>query len=229
MGTLIRRIVHLMVAATVADSLVLALAISAHAGTITMCLNKQGKIKSVNTTCKPNQLTLSWDSDGVAGPPGPPGAPGPAGANGTNIQVLTGGTLGSDTGYAIGILPGQNPFVYLGPGNGGSITSNHVAVPVTAGTLSNLLVSAGVYPPDCASATCNYQFTLCVNGNCPTTPSLSCTTLGVTDETQCSDTSDVVSVNDGDLISIKAEATDGTTAPADVTFSVEHTSTPTTP
>jgi hypothetical protein len=136
----------------------------------------------------------------------------------------------------LGIVPGTYspsnysvPKVYLAPGNGGSITSGDVDVPVTAGTLSNLLVSVGVYPPDCASTSCDYSFALCVNGNCSATPSLTCTTTGVKGEASCSDTTDIVTVNDGDRISILATATSASSGPADVTFSLEHATTLTTP
>jgi hypothetical protein len=164
---------------------------------------------------------------GDMGPAGPTGSQGPTGAsgtNGTNIQVLTGGTLGSDSGYTLGILPGQVPVAYLGPGNGGSVTQGISDVPLSAGTLSHLLVSVDLNPA-CTTGTCGYTFVVCVNQNCGTTPVLTCTIADSTVGTSCSDTTDTVTIADGDIVSIEAEpaaASSSTTQPADVTFSIEH-------
>jgi len=161
---------------------------------------------------------------GVAGPTGdtgPQGPTGPTGTNGTNIQVLTGGTLGSDSGYKLSILPGEVPTVYLGPGNGGSVKLGTVDVPLSAGTLSHLLVSVDLNPACSTPGTCGYTFVVCVNKVCTT--ALTCQiTDPTTSTTVCSDTTDVVSLNDGDVVSIRAEPTVLGTAPADVTFSIEH-------
>jgi len=182
---------------------------------------------------------------GAAGPQGPVGAQGPtgssgatgpagaAGANGTNTQVLTGGTLGSDSGYTLGILPGQVDTVYLGPGNGGSVTAGVADVPLTAGTLSNLLVSVDRNSGNCTSPDCGYTFVVCVNTVCTTSLTCQITDASVTtapNNASCSDTTDTVPVNDGDLVSLQAEPTvPGTTLPADVTFSIEHTISQTAP
>jgi Collagen triple helix repeat (20 copies) len=150
---------------------------------------------------------------GLQGDMGPQGAAGLNGSNGTNVQLLTGGTLGSDLGTTLGIQPGNNVAVYMGPGNGAATTFAAAAVPVSAGTLGHLLVQTDHNP---AGGT--YTFTLCVNSNCDQT--LTCT---ITDpNTTCSDTSDTVPVNDGDLVTVHA-APANTTAVTDVTFSMEHT------
>jgi len=161
---------------------------------------------------------------GVAGPTGdtgPQGPTGPTGTNGTNIQVLTGGTLGSDSGYKLNILPGEVPTVYLGPGNGGSTITGTADVPLSAGTLSHLLVSVDRNNLNCTSPACGYTFVVCVNTVCNT--ALTCPITDATISPSCSDTTDVVPINDGDLVSIQAEPAVPGTLPADVTFSIEHT------
>lgn len=158
---------------------------------------------------------------GPMGPTGPQGPTGAPGTNGTNIQVLTGGTLGADSGFTLGILPGQVPVAYLGPGNGGSVTQGISDVPLSAGTLSHLLVSVDLNP-SCTTGICGYTFAVCVNENCTTTPALTCTITDSTVSTFCSDTTDVVTINDGDLISVEAQPSSPSTLPADVTFSIEH-------
>jgi len=164
---------------------------------------------------------------GPVGDPGAPGAAGTPGANGTNTQVLTGGTLGADSGFTIGILPGQVSTVYLGPGNGGSTIPGTADVPLSAGTLSHLLVSVDRNSTNCTSPACGYTFVVCVNSGCTT--ALTCQITDATVKASCSDTTDVVSINDGDLVSIQAEPAVAGTLPADVTFSIEHTISQTTP
>jgi hypothetical protein len=167
---------------------------------------------------------------GQTGDTGPQGPQGPDGANGTNIQVLTGGTLGSDSGYKLGILPAWTPNtpVYLGPGNGGSVTPGVADVPLSAGTLSHLLVSVDVNSgctPGSTPPVCGYTFIVCVNKNCTTTPALTCTIADSGASPSCSDTTDTVTIADGDTVSIEAQpaaASSSTTLPADVTFSIEH-------
>lgn len=160
---------------------------------------------------------------GPMGPTGPQGPTGAPGTNGTNIQVLTGGTLGADSGDLLGILPGEtaNTPVYLGPGNGGSITPGVADVPLSAGTLSHLLVSVDLNT-GCTTGICGYTFAVCINENCTTTPALGCTIIDPTVSTVCNDTTDVVTIKDGDLVSIQAQPSSPTTLPADVTFSIEH-------
>jgi hypothetical protein len=164
---------------------------------------------------------------GPTGDPGAAGAAGPPGANGTNTQVLTGGTLGADSGFKLGILPGQVSTVYLGPGNGGSTITGTADVPLSAGTLSHLLVSVDRNNLNCTSPACGYTFVVCVNTVCNT--ALTCPITDATVQPSCSDTTDVVSINDGDLVSIQAEPAVPGTLPADVTFSIEHTISQTTP
>lgn len=187
-------------------------------------------------TVGPQGATGPAGATGIAGPPGPAGDTGPIGdtgalgpagpdgANGTNIQVLTGGTLGSDSGFTLGILPGQVQTVYLGPGNGGSITKGVVDVPLSAGTLSHLLVSVDLNTA-CTNPVpnppCGYAFVVCVNQTCNT--ALTCTiTNPTTTTTVCSDPTDVVTIADGDTVSIQAQPSNPGTAAADVTFSIEH-------
>jgi hypothetical protein len=165
---------------------------------------------------------------GPTGPAGATGAAGPAGANGTNIQVLTGGTLGADSGYKLGILPGETVStpVYFGPGNGGSTTPGVSDVPLSAGTLSHLLVSVDSNIT-CTTGECAYTFVVCVNQGCTT--SLTCQIADPTISTSCSDTTHTVSINDGDLVSIQAQPLSQTTLAADVTFSIEHATSLATP
>jgi len=184
-------------------------------------------------------LTGPAGATGSAGPKGLAGAMGPAGAtgaqgaagapgtNGTNAQVLTGGTLGADSGFKLGILPGQVSTVYLGPGNGGSTIPGTADVPLSAGTLSHLLVSVDRNNTNCTSPACGYTFVVCVNSSCTT--ALKCQITDATISPSCSDTTDVVPISDGDLVSIQAEPAVAGTLPADVTFSIEHTISQTTP
>jgi Collagen triple helix repeat (20 copies) len=72
----------------------LAIPAGASAQTITICVNKHGKIKGINTACNPNQVTLSWAVIGPTGLQGPQGPTGPQGPQGPQGDVGTIGTQG---------------------------------------------------------------------------------------------------------------------------------------
>jgi hypothetical protein len=155
---------------------------------------------------------------GPTGDPGPQGLTGLNGPNGTNIQVLTGGNLGADTAIDHSNQLGGDQALYLGPGNGADTSLASVAVPVSAGTLKHLLIRTDMNPGSSGPTTNSYTFSVCVNATCTT--GLTCV---ITDpNTSCSDTTDVVSVNDGDLFSIYAQPSGPSANNADVTFSLEH-------
>jgi hypothetical protein len=91
-------------------------------------------------------------------------------------------------------------------------------VPVSAGTLKHLLIRTDMNPGSSGPTTNSYTFSVCMNATCTT--GLTCV---ITDpNTSCSDTTDVVSVNDGDLVSIYAQPSGPSANNADVTFSLEH-------
>lgn len=179
--------------------------------------------------------TGSQGLQGLTGVPGPMGVQGPtgslgaAGLTGTNTGVLAGGSSGEDVGFAFNLVlggkggPGKKTL-YMGPGNGADTTLANVEVPVSAGILSDLLVQTDMNPGSPGGITGSYSFVLCVNENC-TTP-VSCTITDPT--TSCSDTIDNVSVNDGDRVAIVGLASTGSTS-TDVTYSLEHTVTQSTP
>lgn len=65
----------------------LAIPVGAKAETITICVNKAGKIQQVKGACKAKQTAVTWESVGTAGPQGPQGPQGltgPAGAQGAS-------------------------------------------------------------------------------------------------------------------------------------------------
>lgn len=65
----------------------LAIPVGAKAETITICVNKAGKIQQVKGACKAKQTAVTWESAGTAGPQGPQGPQGltgPAGAQGAS-------------------------------------------------------------------------------------------------------------------------------------------------
>jgi hypothetical protein len=97
-----------------------------------------------------------------------------------------------------------NEYLYLGPGNGASIAALNsqasVAVPVPAGTLSNLNVSVDKAPNPTTGSTVGYTITVCDNSVC-TGPS--CQILGP--NTSCTATG-TQTYNDGDTMSLQVQA-----------------------
>ncbi|MGB8682501.1 MAG: hypothetical protein WCD12_06410 [Candidatus Binatus sp.] len=277
MQSLVRRGLRVALSAAAGIAMLAAVAPSSSAQTITLCVNRQGRIKGIDIACTKPQVTLTWNAAGVQGPTGPIGLQGPIGAvgsigptgpagaqgfvgpagsqgpqgltgvqgpmgvqgptgalgaaglNGTNTQIIAGGTSGEDVGFAFNLVLGGmgspgNKTLYMGPGNGADTTLANVEVPVSAGTLSELLVQTDMNPGSPSDTTGSYVFVLCVNENCSTP--LTCTINDPT--TSCNDTIDNVSVNDGDRVAIVGRATTGTNS-TDVTYSLEHTVTQSSP
>lgn len=172
---------------------------------------------------------------GVQGPQGPQGSTGPAGTpgtngtNGTNTQVLAGGDLGADfNANSVGspYQVYQDNIFYMAPGNGVSLSFGQVAVPTTAGMLDHLLVQIGAAPGSSTGISAGETFDVCVNNNCST--GLTCTIIDP--NTSCSDATDSLQVNDGDLIAVIATPNHPAGGPllgpqtaSEVTWSLEHT------
>jgi hypothetical protein len=183
------------------------------AQTITVCVNKHGKVKGVNTTCSSTQTTVTWASVGPAGPAGPPGPRGASGVDAINAVLLTGGTNGP-LGPYLGAQRLLNPSLtsaaplYMPPGGagalGGSSPTAAQEVPIggsAGGTLGHFSASISGYP----GANSGYLFAACV-----TPPDLSpptCTTLCTVSNTstKCSSTT-TVPVGIGDLVTVQAYA-----------------------
>lgn len=55
---------------------------NAQAQATSLCINRPGRIKGINTTCGRNQDSLSWLTGGFQGPAGPVGPQGPQGIAG---------------------------------------------------------------------------------------------------------------------------------------------------
>jgi hypothetical protein len=55
---------------------------NAQAQTTSICVNRNGRIRGVNSSCHKNQDALFWLTAGIQGPPGPVGPQGPAGIAG---------------------------------------------------------------------------------------------------------------------------------------------------
>ncbi len=161
-------------------------------------------------------------SQGATGPTGPSGTPGTNGTNGTQSFLLTGGDLGFKV-QSYNFLTYENQFLlgnnasatpaaeptpvgttplYYGPGNGVDSVIESEAVPIDAGTASQLYVETAVNPGDGNS----YTFNLCINSNCNT--GVTCT-IGLPTATECSDTVDTQAYNAGDDIALQGIATSG--------------------
>ena len=67
---------------------------AASAQGITICVNKHGKIKGINTACNANQVMLSWDPVGLVGAQGPQGPSGRQGPQGPQGDVGLQGSQG---------------------------------------------------------------------------------------------------------------------------------------
>ena len=136
---------------------------------------------------------------GRPGPVGPTGMMGPsgvpAGLTGDNVEILSGGTLGSTIGSGALIQlttdSGDSPTgaptfpLYMGPGNGASgegITSlppapvagpqTSVQVPTPGGTAFNLVVS--IAPSNAGPLGSDYTFVLCNEADCDITTNPFC-------------------------------------------------------
>jgi hypothetical protein len=268
MQSFVRRGLRVALSAAAGIAMLAAAAPSGSAQTITLCVNRQGRIKGIDVACTKPQVTITWNAAGVQGPTGPVGLQGPivavgsigptgpagpqgfvgpagpqgpqgltgaqgpmgvqgptgalgaAGLNGTNTGILTGGIgqlLGAAESIELGGSGGTgNKTLYMGPGNGADTTLANVEVPVSAGTLTELLVQSDRNPGSPGGVAGSYTFVLCVNENCST--ALTCTMTDPT--TSCSDTTDSVSVNDGDRIAIVGLATTGSNT-ADIAYSLE--------
>jgi len=194
-------------------------------------------------------LTGPAGAQGVTGPPGPTGdlgRPGhvgptgvmgpsgvPAGLTGDNVEILSGGTLGSTIGSNAGIqltmdtgaLGMPTTPIYMGPGNGASglgITSippapvagpqTSVQVPTPGGTAFNLVVTIG--PSDSGALGSQYSFVVCNEADCDITMNPFCqvahdATPSGNDTTACSSNLQTGSARaldylPGDTLSIQA-------------------------
>lgn len=62
---------------------------------ITACKSEaNGQIRVVDNAsqCRPQEVAITWNTEGPAGPPGPPGPPGPAGGGGlSKLEYVTAG------------------------------------------------------------------------------------------------------------------------------------------
>ena len=169
---------------------------------------------------------------GATGPIGPTGPSGTNGTSGTQSFLLVGGDLGARVqtynsieffnefllGNASSVPPGNSPL-YYGPGNGVDAIINSEAVPIDAGTASQLYVQTSSVPGDGES----YEFELCINGNCHT--GVKCRiNSGPPALTECSDLVDTQAYNPGDTIALKGEAS-CCSNPTDVMWSVVITQT----
>lgn len=160
---------------------------------------------------------------GLQGLQGPQGATGPTGiqgipgAAGDETSVISGGTLGETIGLANGIKFSPVGVDFLGPGNGASSTSpNSVAVPVPAGTLSNLTVVLDTAPGPVSSGR-GYVITVCQNSVC-TGPT--CTISGIS--TTCT-APGTQAYNDADTIVLYVHSVTGLEAPSNATWSANYT------
>jgi hypothetical protein len=100
----------------------LAIPASAKAETITICVNKAGKIQQVKGACKAKQTAVTWESVGTTGPQGPQGPQGltgPAGVQGATgpagPQGLQGATGPAGPQGATGPPGPQGPEGTTGP------------------------------------------------------------------------------------------------------------------
>jgi len=97
-------------------------AASAQSQPIQACVNRQGKIVKIGTTCSKKQTTLSWNiagPQGPIGPVGPAGAQGPAGPAGPTGPAGAAGSVGS-VGQA-GLQGPAGPQGSVGPAGGTGI------------------------------------------------------------------------------------------------------------
>jgi Collagen triple helix repeat (20 copies) len=177
----------------------------------------------------PQGLVGDTGLQGPIGAQGPQGLSGLNGPNGTNVQVLTGGNVGNALALDLGLQLTPDQALFLGPGDGAGLNNATVSVPVSAGTLSHLLVRLDLNPgtPGTNSSPGAFTISACVNSNCDT--GLSCV---ITDpSTSCTDTTDTVSVNDGDLVTLYAAPVVSQIPlnSVDIVYSLEHTVTQTTP
>ena len=169
---------------------------------------------------------------GATGPTGPTGPSGVNGVSGTQGFLLVGGNLGAtvqgyntSTFFNVFLLgnsssspPGNSPL-YYGPGNGVDAIVDTEAVPIDAGTASQLFVQASGIPGDGQS----YTFDLLINGN----PTPVTCTIGLPPNpavTQCSDLVDTQAYNAGDTIELEGTAS-CCSNPANVMWSVVITQT----
>lgn len=186
----------------------------AGAQVIDACVAKSGSVRIVSSpgSCAKNETPLSWNVQGPPGPPGPQGPQGPQGVQGPpgppGTVVLTGGS----NGHAVLPYP-QAIENNMGPGNGMTYgPAGIVAVPLAAGTLSNLRVWISV-PPDSNPAE-SYTFEVCTNpgfgGSCS---ALACTISGAAPSQSCIDTTDTLAINDGDRVYVAAVPSDNPAPP----------------
>jgi hypothetical protein len=75
---------------------------NAQAQTTSLCISRKGRIKGIDTTCRRNQDSLTWmtnglpgGSEGTMGPQGPAGAAGPQGPQGTQGAQGPAGVAGA--------------------------------------------------------------------------------------------------------------------------------------
>jgi hypothetical protein len=151
---------------------------------------------------------------GATGPTGPTGPSGTNGTNGTQSFLLVGGDLGATLqaynystffnqfllGNASSTPPGNSPL-YYGPGNGVDAINNSEAVPIDAGTASQLYVQTSSVPGDGES----YTFDLLINGN-PTPVTCAIGLPPNATLTECKDLVDTQAYNAGDTIELEGTA-----------------------
>jgi len=172
----------------------------------------------------PTGTTGPQGPQGLQGAKGPTGVQGPQGLPGhlgTQSFMLTGGDLGSSIqtlDSSEGILSGANTPLYYGPGNGVDSIFESEAVPIDAGTATQLWVQV----KNVAGPGHSYTFTLCKNGTCD--PAGVTCTISLPTLTECSDLTGSVSYNQGDTIYLKGTASIDA-QPTEVSWSVVITQT----
>jgi hypothetical protein len=102
----------------------------------------------------------------------------------------------------------------LGPNDGAAPGIATVAVPLPAGLVKRLFVQVDVAP---GPASQSDVFNVCVTGNCDT--GITCTILS--GQTECTDSTDTVTINDGDTLALQAISLDSAKT-TDVTWSLEY-------
>jgi hypothetical protein len=189
-------------------------AAGAQAQPIQACVNRKNKIQKIlqpGQTCSSKQTSLSWNTQGPAGPQGPAGTPGTAGTPGDNLALLTG------TGFAGIDDANAGSTVYFGPGNGESWSDANFSlpsesVPLPAGTLSNLQVALDA-PPGTGEID---TFTVCKNESCTTA-----VTCQISDTARtCNSGTATVVISAGDRVALRESGSDANANLAHVSWSI---------